>query len=363
MAKLRDKNGTKKSNNPSGGIPKIIFYPLVAILIIGLLTSSYFLYKYVSGFNDLKEIYAKQQTETSKYKTLYEKEAQLKSQEVIAKQQATAESEKLKTSLYYEQSESQSVKGQLKTTQSELDQTKIKVATVKTEVTDLLYTLNNLETFVKSNNKLSNTILTKIHSLCGSPITFSGSNCIIDTNKIGIDMGNCIGFKWVDDKTTSNFADGQRIFDPTTFWLSKEGDCDDFGLFMSAWLRSEYNIAKSTCSESNIYMKIKKSYFANPEYITCPCDFYAVGGCYGQGSSCHMETGISVSLNPYQNNLPNAIHVIEPQSGYYDGIASSTFYGGVFWIFTENDFLTLSKNKVISSIKSTKEKLNKIDLS
>jgi|TARA_B100001971_G_C18204456_1_gene546686 hypothetical protein len=345
----------------TSGISKPIFYgiSITLIVIIGVFVSLYV--KYLNEFNDLTLQYQNLEQDRNNYKNLYQKESGLKQDEIRKRQTAESVTQRTEQQLTSEQKRAGSLQTELSQTEKELSSTMQQVEVVKNEFQDILYQINGLETFVKDNADLSGSRLNIIHSLCGNPITRDGDSCVIDANKMGSDMTSCIDFTWVDDKTTSNFADGQRIFDPDTFWSSKEGDCDDFAMFMAAWLRSEYDLAKSMCSQVSIKVK-SGGWGSSPIYVNCPCKIYSVGGCYIGRDSCHMEVGISKDIDIYGYGAVNNIHVVEPQGGAYRGLAPNTYDGGVNWIFTENDFLNLNNNNVYRSLKETKQTAGQIDI-
>ncbi|MBN1646050.1 hypothetical protein JW868_03365 [Candidatus Woesearchaeota archaeon] len=352
-------------------------YIIITVLVIAIGILAYEVWYYNMNYNDYYNRFHYETSERARYTQLYEQEQAAKNAEINLRRQKeqelntaqnkistqSQEISSLRSSLRNEQQTRQSLQYELSETETELGQQSQQVETVKREIQDITYTINNLETFVKDSSTVSSDRLSKIHDLCGDPITQTGSSCIINANKMGADMKGCIGFTWVDDETTSNFADGQRIFDPDTFWLSKEGDCDDFGMFMAAWLRAEYDRASSFCNQ--VYIQVRPSSLMSEGLsLTCPCQIYAVGGCYqGGGGSCHMETGISGMINIYGPNAVNYIYVVEPQSGSYDGSAPSNFDGGVNWIFTRDDFIVLNYNQVTNSIKSTSQKIKQINIS
>ena len=220
--------------------------------------------------------------------------------------------------------------------------------TSKREVDELIYNIENLETFVKSNSELEKEQVDTIHKFCGDV----RDGCIIDANAMGKKMISCIGFTWVDDSTTSNFADGQRIFDPETFWLSKQGDCDDFSLYMASWLRSEYTDAKQECKESEIKVKVDTN-----KFVECPCEFYAIGGfATKQGGIYHMETGIGKA----GDMDPNEIHIVEPQTGEYDGKGNGAVMSQVIWLITKNDFYFYDPFGEDISISGIKKRLSEL---
>jgi len=351
-----------------------LLYAFLALLVLSLAFTSYQYYYFQKEYNAYYSKFKYEESEKERYVNLYNTEKQNKESEIdkrrqtesqLSDAQATIQAKSteisgLRGTLSEEQSTRSSLQTELSTAEQTLSSQSQQLQTVQKEVQDIVYTINRLETFVKDSAELPNNILTKIHGLCGSPIEQSGDTCIINANKMGSDMNYCIDFTWTDDKTTSNFADGQRIFDVNTFWQSKEGDCDDFGFFMAAWLRSEYKIAKSICS--NIKVQVKNGgLFSSPTYVNCPCDFYAVGGCYSGRSSCHMETGIGPSTDVYSSSsFVYNMHVVEPQNGGYDGYAPNNFDGGVNWIFTYDDFLILSNNRLYQSISGAKDKIESI---
>jgi len=377
-SKIKHPQETKEKQIPeshsSSGWKKKLTITFIVLLVLSLAFTSYQYSFYQKQYDDYYGKYKVEESEKERYVNLYNTEKSSKESEIqkrrnvesdLVNTEATlqakySEISNLKGSLTDEQRTRQSLQTELSSAEQTVSSQAQQLQTVQKEVQEIVYTLNRLETFVKDSAELPNNILTKIHGLCGSPIEKSGNTCIIDANQMGSDMKYCIDFTWTDDEVTSNFADGQRIFDVNTFWQSKEGDCDDFGLFMSAWLRSEYALAESMCSNVKIQVK-KGGMFSSPTYVTCPCDFYAVGGCYEGRSGCHMETGIGTATNVYtSSSFVNNMHVVEPQNGGYDGYAPNNFDGGVNWIFTDNDFLILSNNKIYQSISGAKDKLNSV---
>jgi len=341
-------------------------YTFIVLLMLSVAFTSYQYYYYFKEYNNYYSKFKVEESEKERYINLFNTEKQNKESEIALRRQVESQLSDAKATIQAKSSEISGLRGTLaeeQTTriglQSQLSETEQalgtqsqELQTVKREVDDVINTINSLETFVKSNSILSDSILTKIHGLCGSPIKISGRNCIIDANKMGSDMTSCIGFKWVDDETTSNFADGQRIFDVNTFWQSKEGDCDDFGFFMAAWLRSEYETAKSTCGASNILVQITSGgLLSNPTYITCPCDFYAIGGHITKwGGGYHMETGISTS----SNLNPRNIYIVEPNGGGYDYYGDGSVMDNVIWLFTKDDFIIFHNGQITNSISKIK---------
>ena len=343
-------------------------YTFLVVLVLSLAFTSYQYYYYFKEYNNYYSKFKYEESEKDRYINLFNTEKQNKESEITKRRQAesqlsdaqatiqakSTEISGLRDTLTEEQRTRTGLQSQLSETEQALGTQSQELQTVKREVDDVINTINSLETFVKSSSTLPDNILTKIHGLCSSPIQVSGGNCIINANKMGSDMTGCIDFTWVDDQTTSNFADGQRIFDVNTFWQSKEGDCDDFGFFMAAWLRAEYEIAKSTCGASNVLIQIKPgSLFSNPTYVTCPCDFYAIGGHITKwGGGYHMETGISAA----SNLNPSNIYIIEPQGGGYDYIGDGNVMDDVIWLFTKDDFLIFNNGQISNSISRIKSK-------
>lgn len=361
VKKLKEEKEPKKikkveAKHIAQGISKNIFYSVLIISIISLIVTSGYINKYVNEFYDMKNLYSQQKSETDKYKKMYEQEANVKQQEIRKRQEAEAETSQVTSELYSEQQRLSNVQKELSSTKTELEQTQEQVSVVKKEVEDIVYTLNNLESWVDENALLPYDKLSNIHNSCGTYIDVQENNCIIDAKQMGQDMKICLRFYWVDDKITSNFGTGERIFDIDTFWQSKEGDCDDFALFFASWLRTEYNHAKAICGEKSIYIKLDES-----KFIKCPCDIYSVCGAYG--NSGHCETGVSqTSYKPSEGyTFFSNLYIIEPQNGGYGGTSLEEFKN-VWEFFSENDFASVSDYKVSRSIQSAKIKLQNINI-
>lgn len=256
------------------------------------------------------------------------------------------------------QSQAQSSESQLREVQQSALQTQSNVEETKKELQDIVSSLNNLESWVSQNAKLPSDTFNLVSQMCKHSITKTGDKCIIDANAMGAKMRSCLGFTWVDDTTTSNFNSGDVIYDTATFFNSKKGDCDDFAFFYTAWIRSEYEYAKTLCTEDKISIK-----FSSSLSLVCPCEVYEVCGGLKSGGG-HCETGVTTKSNSPNNpsTFLNNLYIIEPQSGSYDGLTFNQFET-IWEYFTPNDFITVSNNNaIISSIQFAKQKANAITL-
>ncbi|MFH2106045.1 MAG: hypothetical protein ABII22_02200 [Candidatus Micrarchaeota archaeon] len=309
-------------------------------------------------------LYAKESDEKEKYMNMYLVQGNNTKQETNLRREQQKELGVCKDELQAKETDNSDLQARLESEVERADALQDKVMennallklkaeellTTKKEVENIIYNLDNLENFVSSNSLISKEQENKIHSYCGNP----AKNCIIDANKMGRDMTKCLGFVWVDDQTTSNFADGQRIFDLNTFWLSKQGDCDDFALYMAAWLRTEYKNLQSSCRESEIRVKVDMD-----TYVQCPCNFYSIGGYVTKiGGTYHMETGIGQK----GKENPEDIYIVEPQDGNFDGMGNGNVMTDVYWLFTKDDFRTYSYDtNEILSISGIKNKLSELE--
>lgn len=204
-----------------------------------------------------------------------------------------------------------------------------------------------LEDFIDSNSILPEDIATQIYSSCGSPLRIQGDFCYIDTYSMGKNMSGCLGFKWVDDLTTS--GDYQSLFTIEEFWDSKEGDCDDFSLFTSAWLR--YEIGNASCSNVVILMGNLSFPAAEKERVYNICGIRS-----GIGGHCEVGYYTGASGNPSNIDFKD-VYLFEPQNGYYRGISTMEFDVGITKFFTNDNFYYVEDNQVINSLESLKEKL------
>lgn len=354
----------------------IFFWIAIIILLIGLGIAFEQGVHYYNKYNEYLDKYNYQVAETNRYQNLYKTEEQAKNNEVNLRRQKEAELSNVQSTLQAKNTEISGLRGtlseeenarsglqsELSTTQQALGQSTQQSEVIQKEVAEIMYNINSLESWVKENAYLPSDDISKIHSLCGDPLERSGNMCIIDVEKMGKDMGRCIGFRWVDDTKTSNFATGERIFDLNTFWQSKEGDCDDFAFFMTAWIRKEYERAKTICSDSSIRIKMRSSTFSsNAIYINCPCNIYHICGHITKwGGGGHCEVGITNYGNPYSGaSFYSNLEITEPQSGEYDGKTQNVF-DSVWSLFTENDYLGINNNQVSTSIQSAKQKIQSI---
>ena len=228
------------SKSHSGGGFKVS-YLMIGVLIIVCIFLIFLLNSEVSSKRKL-----------STYNQELEQEIEGLNEQILVKNNQI---EELGGQISSTQQQVSSIQSELSQTESQLSQQTTEVETVRKELQDILYSLNNLEHWVSDNAELKSSTYSTVTSMCDHSVTVSNGVCTIDTKQLGQNMKQCLGFTWVDDETTSNFNDGDVIYEAQTFFNSKDGDCDDFSLFYTAWLRSEYNYAKYYCTENNIYVK------------------------------------------------------------------------------------------------------------
>lgn len=317
-----------KAKSHSGGFKAS--YVVISVLIIACILLVFLLNNEVSSKRQL-----------SSYNQELEQEIEGLNEQILVKNNQI---EELGGQISSTQQQVSSIQSELSQTESQLSQQTTEAETVKNELQDILHNLNYLESWVSDNAELVSHTYSTVTSMCGHSVTVSNGICTIDTKELGQNMKQCLGYTWVDDKTTSNFNQGDVIYDAQTFFNSKVGDCDDFSLFYTAWLRSEYNYAKYYCSESNIYVK-----FSDGKTLKCPCDFYAICGGLNSGGG-HCETAITPgSADPYSpSSFLNSVYIVEPQSGYYSGTTYEEF-SSIWQYFTEDDFIGINSGTTVSS--------------
>lgn len=331
----------------SNKILKYFALAFVTILFISLIFTSYQYYYFNKEYKVYYEQFNIQKAQKESYISLFNTEKTAKEAEIELRKQKESELTEtqalvvakerevsgLRTNLIEETAAKAEVQSDLDKTAAELEAKSNQVKAIRAEVSDINSEIGKLQSWVSSNAKLGAEILSSIHSQTGVPTTIQPYKCSIDANRIGADMSR-LGFTWVDDKTTTNGTDFDRIYDVNAFWNSKRGDCEDFSLFMAAWLREEYELAKQNCSENNTYVR-----FATLDELRCPCNFHVICGEL-QDNTGHCEVAITNSGDPYSGIVYiNSAHIIEPQGGYYDGLGSNAFKV-IRNLFTHNDFIT-----------------------
>ncbi|MFA5888165.1 MAG: zinc-ribbon domain-containing protein [Candidatus Nanoarchaeia archaeon] len=341
----------------------------IAILVLALIFTSYQYYYFNKEYQTYYEKFNIEKGEKESYISLFNTEKTNKEAEIALRKQKEVEltetqslvvaKEKevsgLRTNLIEETAAKAEVQSDLDKTAAELEAKSNQVKAIRAEVSDINSEIGKLQSWVSSNAKLDATLLSSVHSLVGSPLGFPTPwQCVIDANEMGDDMSR-LGFRWVDDSTTSNATSLDRIYDVATFWGTKKGDCEDFSLFMSAWLRAEYERAKNNCSESNITVQVSFM-----EELKCPCNFHVICGDV-EGIGGHCEVAITNSGNPYSGIVyANSAHIIEPQGGYYEGLGSNAFKI-IRNLFTHNDFITYYSNGIVKSLQKAKEKVEAVE--
>ena len=331
----------------------------IAILVLALIFTSYQYYYFNKEYQTYYEKFNVEKGEKESYITLFNTEKTNKEAEIELRKQKEAEltetqalvvtREKEASDLRTDIIEEKAAKAEI---QSDLDIKSNQLKAIRAEVTDINSEIGKLQYWVSSNAKLGTNLLSDIHSLVGSTLSFPNpEQCNINLNEMGADMSK-LGFRWVDDSTTSNGTSLDGIYDVATFWGTKRGDCEDFALFMSAWIRSEYELAMNNCSESNITLQV-----AFMTKLKCPCNVHVIcGDVTGMGGHC--EVAITNTGDPYSGiaYFQNA-QIIEPNGGYYDGLGSNRFKSSRYYLFTYNDFITYYSNGSIKSLQNAKEKV------
>ncbi|MDD4878370.1 MAG: hypothetical protein PHO02_05040 [Candidatus Nanoarchaeia archaeon] len=359
---INDKNNEMKSSFwttlAANKILKYFAFSFVIFLIISLAFTSYQYYYFNKEYKTYYEKFNVEQGEKERYIGLFNTEKTSKEAEIALREQKEAELKETQDIVVTKERELSGVRTDLieekvekAEIQTELNTKTQQLAAIRTEVSDIKSEIGKLQWWVSSNAKLDLIRLSDIHNITRSPLSFPTPwKCVINANKIGMDMDK-LGFKWVDDSTTSNATSLDKIYDVNTFWETKTGDCEDFSLFMSAWLRAEYERALTNCSEKNITVEVSAI-----QELNCPCNFHVVCGDV-EGIGGHCEVAITNSGDPYSGvAYANNAQIVEPQGGYYSGLGSNEFKN-IRYLFTDDDFITYYLDGSIKALKNAKEKV------
>lgn len=343
-------------------------YTLLILLILFLAFTSYQYYYYFEEYNNYYSKFRYEESEKDRYINLFNTEKQNKESEISKRRQtesqlsdahATIQAKnteilELRNTLIEEQNIRDSLQNELSQAQTHLGQTSEQLSVLRNEVNIIRDELNWVGRWIRDAAYIEQSRLNVINSLAGSAITIKENTCIIDANKIGSDMNTKLGFTYEYKKLDKTPAHGYSwYYDLDTFWLSKEGVCVDYAIFVSARLRTEIKKANNLCDE--VYVKL-----SNSKYIKCPCFVYAVGGkIRGTTSDWHMVSAVSKNNNPKQSNFHD-YHCFESQSGKYHG-SCNDYFEPLRSVFSINDFIYIDPNTNIRySLSNTKSKLDLI---
>jgi len=341
------------------------FYIFIAILILALVFTSYQYSYFNKEYKTFYEKFKYEESEKQRYINLYTTEKQNKESEITLRRQKEVELadaqttiqtkdsqiEQLRSVLSTEQITRLGLQNQLSGTQSTLNQKDQQLQVLNKDVTNIRNELNFVSTWIKNAAYISADKQTKITALTGSPITITGNTCIIDANKLGKDMNSKLGFAYEYKKIERTPQYGYSwYYDLDTFWLSKEGVCVDYAIFVSARLRTELQKAESLCNK--VYVKLSTN-----QYLQCPCYSYSVGGEIRGTTSWHMISAVSTNNNPKNSDF-NDYYCFESQTGMYYGKCNQ-YFDILRDVISADDFIWVASSSRYS-VSDAQLKLNQL---